>query len=76
MARAVDGPLPAAQRRYPWEQWSDGQVWELTRGEDFEVTAGSFRDTARGWAREHGYTARTYAVSDAVVQVQFTKREA
>ena len=40
--------MPEQQRRtngqrYPWEQWLDGQIWELTRGEDFSSKPETFR---------------------------------
>jgi hypothetical protein len=29
-------------RRYPWDQWTNGETWVLTQGEDFDVTVDSF----------------------------------
>ena len=34
MARTVKMELPSPGR-YPWDEWFDGEVWELTPGEDF-----------------------------------------
>lgn len=38
MARKVDA-FPPENRRYPWDEWLDGSVWELARGEDYESSA-------------------------------------
>ena len=28
---------PDSSRRYPWDEWLDGDIWELTFGEDFDM---------------------------------------
>ena len=36
---AFDPEVPVEhdrQRKYPWDQWFDGQIWRLTPGVDFE----------------------------------------
>lgn len=33
------------RKRYPYESWFNGQVWELTQGEDFTCTHSSMRVT-------------------------------
>jgi hypothetical protein len=62
-------------RRYPWDQWANGETWVLTQGEDFDVTVDSFCDTAREWARTHGYLLRSEAHSETTVFLRFVKRE-
>ncbi len=37
-----DGP-GNAQRRYPWPEWTDGGVWEITHGEDYDVRTENMR---------------------------------
>lgn len=32
--------------QYPWSDWFDGDVWELTADEDFKVKPARFRATA------------------------------
>jgi len=49
MARLLDSlppRLPHRSYRYPWDQWFDGQVWELVRGVDFKVLSKSFHSMA------------------------------
>jgi hypothetical protein len=37
VARKVERfPELPSQSRYPWESWLDGDIWELTPGEDFK----------------------------------------
>ncbi len=37
--------------RYPWNQWLDGQIWKLTRGEDFMRSPSAVRAAAWSYAR-------------------------
>lgn len=30
-------------RRYPWHEWTDGSVWEIRRGEDYDVATENMR---------------------------------
>lgn len=50
MARRVE-QLPARKfgpgSRYPWAEWADGSVWQMKRGEDFEVSPRSFASYIR-----------------------------
>ena len=40
MARKVDKfPELPSQSRYPWDSWLDGDIWELTPGDDFKGKA-------------------------------------
>jgi hypothetical protein len=36
--RKADGP-----RRYPWAEWTDGSVWEIRRGEDYDAPTENMR---------------------------------
>lgn len=37
--------------RYPWDEWFDGRVWHLKKGEDFQVASGAFRAAAANAAK-------------------------
>ena len=41
--RFPDAPV---QSNYPWDEWFDGSVWELTPGEDFKGKPATFRASA------------------------------
>lgn len=52
--------FPTRKRHmYPWEDWGDGQVWRLLRGEDFEVEVASFQASAHTQARSEDRKVRT-----------------
>jgi hypothetical protein len=83
MARTLDSfPDDAEQAprgRYPWNQWLDGNPWELEKGtpeevkagtKDFHVAPKSFTSAAKQAARTKGGTIRTAPKGDAVV-IQF-----
>lgn len=62
MARVVD-KLPPSRKstgpNYPWDEWLDGRVWELTVGEDFTGRIDSMRSAASNAAINIGRTVRT-----------------
>ncbi len=59
MARRLDEFPGAAARRYPWEQWLNGEVWQLSAGEDFTSKPGTVVQSARARARRMGGGLRT-----------------
>jgi len=65
MAEVLDA-LPSRQNsRYPWTDWFDGQVWEITHGEDFFVSVHSMRCQVTSAAARRGYLieTRTYSAT-------------
>lgn len=45
--------------RYPWDEWLDGDVWDLEPGKDFHVKTQSMRTMAVAKAKERGFKVRT-----------------
>src|SRR3954467_4649728 len=46
MAKRLDqfpGDDAPAPRRYPWPEWTDGGVWEIRRGEDYDASTENMR---------------------------------
>lgn len=47
MARRLDafpgGAQVRSQRKYPWDEWTDGSTWEIRRGEDYDVATENMR---------------------------------
>ena len=46
MGRRLDtfpGEAPRGQRKYPWDEWTDGSTWEIRRGEDYDVATENMR---------------------------------
>lgn len=56
--------------KYPWEEWLDGSIWRLEKGEDFDVDTESFRSSVGTAADRLGKVARTAVPEDGVVVVQ------
>lgn len=59
----ADSVFPKHER-YPWEQWFDGQLWELTKGADFKTEPASFRSAAFLQAKRRDIKLRTRVVGD------------
>jgi len=45
--------------KYPWDEWLDGEPWELFAGEDYNTLASSLLWLARRQARLRGMTLRS-----------------
>jgi hypothetical protein len=45
--------------KYPWDEWTDGSVWEITRGVDFDCDAETMRGQIKVRQRKDGTNART-----------------
>jgi hypothetical protein len=58
--------------RYPWQEWLDGGIYELVRGEDFQTTAASLRGTAVAAAYRRGLKLRTSIRGNAVTIQAYT----
>jgi hypothetical protein len=50
---------------YPWDDWLDGSIWELTRGVDFKGTPNTFRSNARVQAVRRGGKIRARILKGA-----------
>src|SRR6188472_2551521 len=57
--RFPDAPV---QSNYPWDEWFDGSVWELTPGEDFKGKPATFRASAVAQAERREGKVRTRKV--------------
>lgn len=53
--------------KYPWDEWLDGSVWKLTKGEDFDVEPDSMTVTIYTTAKKRGHKVRTSKGPDFVV---------
>jgi hypothetical protein len=59
MAHTLDH-FPTSNSRFAWDQWLDGQVWELLAGDDFDASKpATFRRNARAEGKERGGEVRT-----------------
>lgn len=52
MAKRIEGPYDFSP--YNFSTYADGATWELTHGEDFNVTPSTLTGVARKWALAEG----------------------
>lgn len=65
MAKQLDEfPKRQRQSKYPWDQWLDGHVWLLRKGEDYETTSPSMRAIATTAAKREGKRLQTRIAQD------------
>ena len=60
----------SGNRKYPWEEWSNGEVWKVEEGKDFVVPKASFVQAAYQYARRCGRKVRVQQ-SEGYVVFQF-----
>ena len=53
--------------QYPYDDWFDGALWRLRRGEDFTVTPTSMRTTIYSAAKRRGVTVETRLVGGVLL---------
>lgn len=74
MAKRLESfPSLPSQSRYPWDEWLDGQPWEVRPGEDFDSRASTFVGNARLQARRRGGKIRTRNLGDGGLVIQFQR---
>lgn len=54
----------APRSDYNWEQYDDGDWWQLRQGDDYTTRTVSARGSAAAWAKAHGKRAETAALKD------------
>lgn len=67
MARRVERfekDVQETPRRYPWEQWCDGSIWEIRQSEDYDVPTENMRVNLHERARQRVMKVRTEKFSD------------
>lgn len=61
--------------KYPWDEWCDGRVWQVVRGEDFPGLARAFTSQLYLKAARMGLKCRVHTLPDQkTVQFQFTPK--
>jgi hypothetical protein len=74
MPRKLERFPSAATSRYPWEEFLNGDAWELVSGEDFTSKPTTLIANARIQAKRRGGTVRTRLLQNgdrAAVVLQF-----
>lgn len=73
MATRLDEAPRVARGLYGFEQYTDGNWWVLSNGEDYpsEHDTQRVRESAKAWARRHGYRLASRKVDDESIALQF-----
>jgi hypothetical protein len=76
MAKRIEGPYDFSN--YSFQTYADGATWELTKGEDFNITAKSLAAAARRWARDEGLNVEVKQIDSTprtpeIVAVRFRR---
>lgn len=78
MARRLSQfPKAQGQRKYPWDEWLDGDPIELVPGEDFTAKTTTLIANARLQAKRRGGEVRTRVMGEGEQQrvvLQFRRR--
>lgn len=53
--------------KYNYDEWLDGQIWQLEEGTDFEVNKMSFMTSVRGAAKKRDLKLKSRVTDDAVI---------
>ncbi len=59
--RLREFPGGPTRGKYPWDQWLDGSVWQLQKGQDYDIGTPSMRAAASRAAKAAGKKVRTRA---------------
>ena len=59
MPRKLDAFPQAGTRRYPWDEWLNGEVWQLFKDEDDSSKTTTILSNARIQAKRLGGSVRT-----------------
>ena len=54
---------PQRGTRYDWTLWTNGETWEIRKGEDYEISTENMRVNLHDQARQRNLKARTRKVS-------------
>ncbi|HEY6312886.1 MAG TPA: hypothetical protein VIY52_19080 [Streptosporangiaceae bacterium] len=57
------GPRPP-QGRYPWDEWTNGRPWRITRGEDYDIPTENMRANLHMRASSMGRKVQTQKTTD------------
>lgn len=52
------------QGRYPWDEWTNGRPWRITRGEDYDVPTENMRVNLHMRASSMGRKVKTRKIAD------------
>jgi hypothetical protein len=51
---SIEWDEPSTRRKYPWDDWTDGQVWQVVEGKDFTSNHAVFKAQLKARAEKLG----------------------
>jgi hypothetical protein len=58
------------KQKYPWDDWLNGQVWQLNKGVDYSSTPAEFRSQVYTAARKHKVSVRCAVLGNNILVIQ------
>jgi hypothetical protein len=43
----IDWDIPTTRRKFPWDEWTNGEMWQAIEGEDFAANHAVFKSQLR-----------------------------
>jgi hypothetical protein len=72
---AVINEWPTVSRtrksRYPWDEWTNGSIWQAKVGEDFDTSVKTFSQGLYAYGKRHGMKTEVRTVDDTTVAFCF-----
>lgn len=59
------------QSKYPWDQWMDGGIWQVTYAEDFESLPKNFATSLQGKAKRCHRKVQVKVIDETTVVFRF-----
>lgn len=57
----------ASASKYPWNEWLDGRIWEITQGEDYSIKPISMAQNVWKAARDNGKASKIKIIGNRIV---------
>ncbi len=74
MAKPTAAPDSPRAPYVGWAAFTNGEWWELTRGVDFQQSAGQATRAARQWASVNRYRCQAHIIDEGkAIKVRFEK---
>lgn len=77
--RVTEFPALSRARKsiYPWDEWTDGSIWQVKEGEDFTSNLKTFVQGCYAHAKRHGIKVEVRTIPDqGVVVMRFVPADA
>lgn len=74
---SIEWDEPTTRRKYPWDEWTNGEVWQAVEGEDFASNHAVFKTQLNSRAEKLGMEVKVKVEkpekSSVAVCFQFVK---